>query len=93
MTTTGMQRVPGVQVRLEAGSPMATKHSHLNPGFKVVSRASSRRRMFFLQACLVQACFVSGVGVRNRRANRQYGDATATTRYAVPMTTQPLLFP
>jgi hypothetical protein len=88
-----MQRVPGVQVRLEAGSPMATKHSHLNPGFKVVSRASSRRRMFFLQACLVQACFVSDFRRCISVANRQYGDATATTRYAVAMTTQPLFFP
>ena len=36
MTTTGMQRKPGVQVRLAAGSPTASRHSHLNPGFKVV---------------------------------------------------------
>lgn len=36
MTTTGMQRKPGVQVRLVAGSPTASRHSHLNPGFKVV---------------------------------------------------------
>ena len=36
MTTTGMQRKPGVQVRLVAGSPKASRHSHLNPGFKVV---------------------------------------------------------
>ena len=36
MTTKGMQRKPGVQVRLVAGSPKASRHSHLNPGFKVV---------------------------------------------------------
>ena len=36
MTTMGMQRKPGVQVRLAAGSPKASRHSHLNPGFKVV---------------------------------------------------------
>ena len=36
MTTMGMQRKPGVQVRLVAGSPKASRHSHLNPGFKVV---------------------------------------------------------
>src|SRR6476661_10617694 len=45
MTTTGMQRKPGVQVRLAAGSPKASRHSHLNPGFKVVWHASSWRRM------------------------------------------------
>ena len=47
MTTTGMQRKPGVQVRLAAGSPKASRHSHLNPGFKVVWHASSWRRMPF----------------------------------------------
>jgi hypothetical protein len=36
MTTTGAQRKPGVQVRLVAESPKASKCSHLNPRFKVV---------------------------------------------------------
>jgi hypothetical protein len=49
--------------------------------------------MFFLQACLVLACFVSDFRRCISVANRQYGDATATTRYAVAMTTQPLFFP
>jgi len=35
-TTTGAQRIPGVQVRLVAESPKASKRLHLNPGFKVV---------------------------------------------------------
>ena len=47
ITTTGRERKPGVQVRLAAGSPMAPNSSHLNPGFKVVSQASSWRRMYF----------------------------------------------
>ena len=40
MTTTGTQRKPGVHVRPVAESPKASKRSHLNPGFKVVSQAS-----------------------------------------------------
>src|SRR5688572_20878930 len=40
LTTTGVRRKPGVQVRLVAGSPTASKRPHLNPGFKVVSQAS-----------------------------------------------------
>ena len=52
MTTTGMQRKPGVQVRLVAGSPKASKRSHLNPGFKVVSHASPRRRTFSFRGCV-----------------------------------------
>jgi hypothetical protein len=65
----------------------------LNPGFKVVSRASSRRRMFFF-AGLPRAGLL-----RFRRphcdpcAKRQYGDGLVSTRYAVAMTTQPRFFP
>ena len=50
MTTTGMQRKPGVQVRLVAGSPKASKHSHLNPGFKVVSQHRHGGGCFFSRA-------------------------------------------
>ena len=50
MTTTGMQRKPGVQVRLAAGSPKASRHSHLNPGFKVVfARIDMVEEAFFRQ--------------------------------------------
>src|SRR3970040_255150 len=46
IATAGAQRRPGVQVRLVAGSPTASKCSHLNHGFKVVSHASPWRRTF-----------------------------------------------
>jgi len=41
----GCATAPGVQVRLVAGSPKESQRTHLNPGFKVVSHASSPRRM------------------------------------------------
>lgn len=47
ITTAETQRSPGAQVRHAAESPMDPKRFHLNPRFKVVSRASSRRRMHF----------------------------------------------
>ena len=47
ITTAETQRSPGAQVRHAAGSPMDPKRFHLNPRFKVVSRASPRRRMHF----------------------------------------------
>jgi hypothetical protein len=46
----GAQRKPGVQVRLAAESPKASKRSHLNPGFKVVSQASHTGGGLFLFA-------------------------------------------
>src|SRR5690606_16044456 len=46
MTTTGMQRQPGVQVRHVAGSPTVSRSLRWNPGFKVLWHASPRRRMY-----------------------------------------------
>ena len=50
ITTAGAQRKRGVHVRPVAESPKASKRSHLNPGIKVVSHASPRRRTFFLRS-------------------------------------------
>src|SRR5690606_26238908 len=50
MTTTGAQWKPGVQARLAAVSPMDSRRSHLNPGFKVVWHASTWRRTYSLPA-------------------------------------------
>ena len=47
ITTPGTQPESGVQVRLVAGSPKIPKRSHLNPGFKVVSQASSLAEDYF----------------------------------------------
>lgn len=52
-TTTGAQRQSGVHVRLAAESPRVTKRPHLNPGFKVVSHASTWRRMQFLRSTCI----------------------------------------
>jgi len=50
-----MQRKPGVQVRLAAGSPTASRHSHLNPRFKVV----------FARIDMVEEAFFRRVAGRN----------------------------
>ncbi len=47
ITTAETQWSPGAQVRHAAESPMDPKRFHLNPRFKVVSRASSWWRMHF----------------------------------------------
>jgi len=58
----GCATAPGVQVRLVAGSPMEPQRTHLNPGFKVVSHASSRRRMQYSSKSGVplgrRSCFI-----------------------------------
>ena len=59
ITTTGVQRKPGVQVRLVAESPKASRHSHLNPRFKVV---------FASIAMAEDAIISSGAGRVTRRA-------------------------
>lgn len=80
IATTGGQRKPGVHVCLAAESPMAPKPSHLNPGFKVVSRASAWRRTYlYLRAmrlrgliffCDVEVCrqaFLDRIKAREQR--------------------------
>ncbi|GAB3098919.1 hypothetical protein GCM10027159_21120 [Lysobacter terrae] len=60
MTTTGAQRKPGVQVRLVAESPKASKRPHLNPGFKVVSQAShTGGGLFLFPQCSASALHLS----------------------------------
>ena len=71
MTTTGAQRKPGVHVRLVAESPKASKRSHLNPGFKVVSQASHTGGglFFLLRDAQASRCRVART-VRNLRSAR-----------------------
>lgn len=57
IATAGAQRKPGVQVRLVAGSPKASKRPHLNHGFKVVSRASPSAEDFQIRDSAHAALF------------------------------------
>ena len=63
MTTTGAQRKPGVQVRLVAESPKASKCSHLNPRFKVVFAGIAMAEDVFFRG-------LAAVGRELRRACR-----------------------
>jgi hypothetical protein len=69
MTTTGMQRKPGVQVRLAAGSPTASRHSHLNPGFKVV----------FARIDMVEEAFFCALPIAVRTPVHGFGNARKPT--------------
>jgi len=76
MTTMGMQRKPGVQVRLAAGSPTASRHSHLNPGFKVVfARIDMVEEAFFSARCGRNrpSRFVPAMVARPMEPVREYG--------------------
>ena len=68
MTTTGMQRKPGVQVRLAAGSPKASRHSHLNPRFKVV----------FARIDMVEEASFRALPVATRTSAHGFGNARKT---------------
>jgi hypothetical protein len=68
MTTTGMQRKPGVQVRLAAGSPKVSRHSHLNPGFKVV----------FARIDMVEEAFFCALPIAVRTPAHGFGKARKT---------------
>ena len=89
-TTKGVQRKPGVQVRLAAGSPKASRHSHLNPGFKVVWHASTWRRMHHLLASptsVRRTCERSpyaGAGFFTRRDAWQSSNGMTAERRRVP---------